>query len=682
MHWDVIRFFGEPYQAGSANLALVGGWLPGHVTDTVSTSWGALVFTNGPEISTCRAVSRDADGQIFVTLLGFQRHTPGPGSYVRSLASTIDGATALGASYLAAQPSPGSHFGLGAVGFDGELDPEAQQRFPGHGNVAGIMQSPADRFVWKSEPFTFNGRFSLAAGSPSRLTFQRIQQHLPVGVAEFYIVQSPSSRGVWGEINPESPWRGEDSLLSYDEEHAAMKAWQEREAGHMNPPSDLRAAPKVLSGASAGVPPGLPGFYPGVISGYAPPISVGMSAGDEVVTFAKPIRSRPVGKAILGKKNFQHPTERSKLLSEHVKTVIRNKNLTEPVVQSIQGGVRALPKPEAVAVHRSLVQGGHTPASPQEAAAMLGTALRKHSTFDPGDVKDDIDARIENYTEGAAFLKGIIGVASSQNGDRKKFATLSGQTMDRLKKYLSVPPATAPGVTRTQQKAHAEYKEAFRDTLIYAEKAMAQFEQMGKQIRQSLVNMIRPDRPVQFKLTVAPSVSREASKSAHDAASFLSSIMGYKEGESGILEVTVLNWDRNDPRTSFEPITPGAGIVRLPSWYDACGAIHGFAHLIEAYIAGVRQDSKEYLTYRCGRAPFEDISTMPCGEDMPGEQVRDGGFGLIWPSPGCYYVTQTEGATEILPAACELLYRDPAGLAQLDPNLFQWVVGILRGDLR
>ncbi len=39
------------------------------------------------------------------------------------------------------------------------------------------------------------------------------------------------------------------------------------------------------------------------------------------------------------------------------------------------------------------------------------------------------------------------------------------------------------------------------------------------------------------------------------------------------------------------------------------------------------------------------------------------------------------GPTEILSSGVQLLYNDPVGFAQLDPEWFDFTVGILRGDL-
>lgn len=118
--------------------------------------------------------------------------------------------------------------------------------------------------------------------------------------------------------------------------------------------------------------------------------------------------------------------------------------------------------------------------------------------------------------------------------------------------------------------------------------------------------------------------------------------------------------------------------------------IHELCHSVEARNPHVKAKTNEFARERIKRSGKPDVylkKEYPSHGYSAQEMGNDDDFGPAFEGQEIsskHYVgkqyAQT-GHTEILTMGVELLYDDPAGFAQRDPEFFMFIIGILQGDL-
>jgi hypothetical protein len=113
-------------------------------------------------------------------------------------------------------------------------------------------------------------------------------------------------------------------------------------------------------------------------------------------------------------------------------------------------------------------------------------------------------------------------------------------------------------------------------------------------------------------------------------------------------------------------------------------AVHEIGHGIEYEMPGAQAACLEFLKHRVGNEPLQKLrDVLPSSSYADWEEGRKDKFDAAF-GDSAWYVGKKEmgGATEILSMGVEKLYSSPAEFAAKDPEYFQFIVGILNGELR
>lgn len=108
--------------------------------------------------------------------------------------------------------------------------------------------------------------------------------------------------------------------------------------------------------------------------------------------------------------------------------------------------------------------------------------------------------------------------------------------------------------------------------------------------------------------------------------------------------------------------------------------VHEAAHAITQHKPGVDALTKQFLNYRCGAETPESLRAKFGDSYETYEKGRKDKFERVWQDEShAYYVGKVYADNnEFLSMALEAVYRNPQQVAQADPELFQFVIHVLR----
>lgn len=131
-----------------------------------------------------------------------------------------------------------------------------------------------------------------------------------------------------------------------------------------------------------------------------------------------------------------------------------------------------------------------------------------------------------------------------------------------------------------------------------------------------------------------------------------------------------------------------AGVVVVPKNTNANTIVHEIGHAIEWRYPGVARAARAFLMKRVGDEAKVDMAGQFPGHGYdPGETGRKDEFlkAMASGEPSHAYYTgkhYESGATEIMSMGLENLYLDPVNFAKRDPEYFNFVSAVMRGDIR
>lgn len=116
--------------------------------------------------------------------------------------------------------------------------------------------------------------------------------------------------------------------------------------------------------------------------------------------------------------------------------------------------------------------------------------------------------------------------------------------------------------------------------------------------------------------------------------------------------------------------------------YHTSTLVHEMGHHIESMKPGATAKAKAFLEYRTqGEKPVQ-LNQLDCNKN---KDYRDDEMGMkdqfdrIVSESQAYYIGKSySNATELISMGLELMYKDPVGFAQKDPEYFHFVLSILR----
>jgi len=117
---------------------------------------------------------------------------------------------------------------------------------------------------------------------------------------------------------------------------------------------------------------------------------------------------------------------------------------------------------------------------------------------------------------------------------------------------------------------------------------------------------------------------------------------------------------------------------------------HEQAHIIQYTVPGVQKRLDEFLAYRVGTGEkiVQFSEKWPASKFKPDEYgYKDDFVKTFGDEASAYYAGKVGGAgndsaREILSMGVELLYADPVGFAERDPEYFKFILGLLDGSIR
>jgi hypothetical protein len=193
---------------------------------------------------------------------------------------------------------------------------------------------------------------------------------------------------------------------------------------------------------------------------------------------------------------------------------------------------------------------------------------------------------------------------------------------------------------------------------------------------------VRPD----IEFTFADNITDDMKSNAIDAAKFIKA--GVDGKSTGRMHFHVQLANQADPRANYDPVTRTLNM----DYRDKIETyVHEIGHGVEDY-GYYNNEAKAFLHYRTQndmptvlRKKFP--SANPKYDFDPREVAFEDEFFKAFGQvntrrTGAYVGKYYKRGTEILSMGIELLYNDPVGFAQRDPEFFKFIVGIMRGLIR
>ena len=126
-------------------------------------------------------------------------------------------------------------------------------------------------------------------------------------------------------------------------------------------------------------------------------------------------------------------------------------------------------------------------------------------------------------------------------------------------------------------------------------------------------------------------------------------------------------------RANYDSVT---NTMKICSSDGAAAIVHELGHYLEYTVPKLFEKVTGFYSQRTqGQAAQSLASLMPGKGFKPGEVTRPDSF--IHPYMGKQY---EDGHGEILSMGMEMLYKDPAGFAENDPEYFNFILGLLHGE--
>jgi hypothetical protein len=126
--------------------------------------------------------------------------------------------------------------------------------------------------------------------------------------------------------------------------------------------------------------------------------------------------------------------------------------------------------------------------------------------------------------------------------------------------------------------------------------------------------------------------------------------------------------------------------VFLPSDEATRVFVHELGHHLEDAIPGVQLRANQFLDYRIAKAGTKNVPMNNYGGGYEVDEIgNEDDFEKTFNTKrqAAYAGKRYPGgSTEIISKAVELLYKDPIGFANRDPEYFKFIIGVLNGTIR
>jgi SPP1 gp7 family putative phage head morphogenesis protein len=265
--------------------------------------------------------------------------------------------------------------------------------------------------------------------------------------------------------------------------------------------------------------------------------------------------------------------------------------------------------------------------------------------------------------------------------------------IQRLVDALRAIRETLPEATSVEQSLRLMKKQSrFRQAL---DPHMYKLNRFKSRQRRRAFAVIQVTDPVEFRGHVSAELS-EANQSKIDAVNrFMGQVTSRRHSRNGVFgdgrgAIDIAYHSTTNKRATLNLDTRR---ISVPMKISASRIAHEVGHALEEF-GEVHELAKGFLHSRVGKEAVKSLSAeFPDKKYKDYELGREDDFASAFQQKipalteeriyeralytGKYY----QGATEVLSVGVELLYDDPVRFAERDPEWFDFVVGILRGDL-
>jgi hypothetical protein len=275
-----------------------------------------------------------------------------------------------------------------------------------------------------------------------------------------------------------------------------------------------------------------------------------------------------------------------------------------------------------------------------------------------------VAAAVQGDHQSASLVKKL---ATLDSGPQKEFA----QRLDKHKAYLKI----AQDNLRKAQPGTPLWRQA----LGQLQQMNAALPQLQKELDESQRRQAEQTRkllavgsPSRLGMQHQASATAEVRRQADHAAEWLGSIT------RGVKADVRVEGGGHEGRSYYAD-----GAVNLGADSHNAIAVHEIGHHLEA-MPHIRAACHAFLEHRHGDEPYRELNEVTSGGYAPGEKGRKDNFDKVFGPRSAYYVGKTykNGATELLSMGIQALYENPAKLAQQDPELCRFIVGVLHGRIK
>jgi len=199
-------------------------------------------------------------------------------------------------------------------------------------------------------------------------------------------------------------------------------------------------------------------------------------------------------------------------------------------------------------------------------------------------------------------------------------------------------------------------------------------DEAQKESFKTVQSALSVDKPSKVSLTIKGKVGDATNKKAQAAASLLGAITAGQDMSVSIEELPTggrAHYDAKTQTVHCEPSDPVSVHV------------HELCHHLESQ-PGIKEALAAFLEKRCGNEQPRKLKDVVSDGYADSEMGRQDDFEKTFGKHASWYVGKTypSGNSELLSMTMQKLVEDPAGLAQNDPELCQFVIGLLHGRIR
>jgi hypothetical protein len=350
--------------------------------------------------------------------------------------------------------------------------------------------------------------------------------------------------------------------------------------------------------------------------------------------------------------------------------------------------VSALPPDQALSAYRALVKGGRTPATPEEAGAILHRALALVSRY-YGEDDVPFPVRFRHWEDGDRHVEGLQALAKPLSVASAVFSSAAVGARQALQGWLDVlTPPDEPALPPDSTRPWGGYgpnrldlvRSAFNEAMRRAEKSRADAEKIQAVNRIEVQKMLKPRSPFRWDLEWRDST--QGWPACQEAVRFLSAVFGANPDDLEPFRVLVTALPSvKAPRSHLVPLGHHRSRLVIHFNESPAGVCHLLGHAIEHAFPHVRHTVRRFLHHKVRRSRPIAMDVLHGCSSLRGELGRDGDFHLrTTDSP--YAGKVAIDHTEVMAMGLEYLYRDCAMFATADPEYCKFVIGVLKGDLR